>query len=315
MDAPLRLGLIGAGRWGRNYIRTIAAIPEVRLARLASRNPETAGLVPKDCAISSDWREILDKRHLDGVIIATPPALHAEMTRAAVESGLPALVEKPLTLDLAAARAVRDAVERYNGFVMVGHTHLFHPAYRTLKAIAHRYGQIRSIRGDAGNLGPYRSDTPVLWDWGPHDVAMCLDLLGVMPVHVLARSLERRPVEGATGEIIELSLEFPGDKQAQCRFGNLLPKRRRLAVFLEAAVLVYDDLAPQKLTRYPMTDQFMFPEGRGESMEISADLPLTNLVRDFAAAVSTGGHDMSSLSLGIKVVEVLERCDSALKRR
>jgi predicted dehydrogenase len=195
---------------------------------------------------------------------------------------------------------------------MVGHTHLFHPAYRALKAIAPRYGQIRAIRGNAGNFGPYRSDTPVLWDWAPHDVAMCLDLLGMMPTHVLARSLERRPVEGATGEIIELSLEFPGDKRAKCRFGNLLPKQRRLAVFLEAAVLVYDDLAPHKLTRYPMTTQFTLPEGQGEPIEISADLPLGNLVRTFAAAVRGGEHDMSSLSLGIKVVEILERCDSAL---
>jgi predicted dehydrogenase len=234
------------------------------------------------------------------------------MTRAAVEIGLPVLVEKPLTLDLASARAVRDTVGRHNGFVMVGHTHLVHPAYRTLKATAPRYGQIRAIQGDAGDFGPYRPDTPVLWDWGPHDVAMCLDLLGVMPTHVLARSLERRPVEGATGEIIELALEFPVNKLAKFRFGNVLRKQRRLAVFLEAAVLVYDDLAPQKLKRYPMTDQFVFPEGSGESMEVSADMPLSNLVRAFAAAISAGEHDMSSLSLGIKVVEVLERCDSAL---
>jgi predicted dehydrogenase len=309
----VRLGLIGAGRCGRVYIRTIAAVEGVRLSRVASGNPDTAKLVPAGCAVDREWRKILDRQEIDGVIVAAPPAMHAEMIHAAVEAGLPVLVEKPLTLDLASAREVRSTVERHGGFVMVGHTHLFHPAYRKLKEIAPRHGEIRDIQSNAGNLGPYRKDTPVLWDWGPHDIAMCLDLLGVMPQAVRARSIERRAVEGATAEIIELSLDFEGARQARCRFGNLLPKQRRLAVHLGAAVLVYDDLAPRKLTRHPITPRFADPEGEGEPIEISAELPLNNLVSEFAAAIRARKKDLSSLDLGIKVVEVLERCSSALE--
>ena len=136
MADGVRLGLIGAGHWGRVYIRTLAAVEGVRLSRVASRNPGTAQLVPAGCAVDLEWRKILDHRQIDGVIVASPPAMHAEMIRAAVEAGLPVLVEKPLTLDLAAARAVRSTVERHGGFVMVGHTHLFHPAYRKLKELA-----------------------------------------------------------------------------------------------------------------------------------------------------------------------------------
>ena len=43
-NETLRLGLIGAGPWGRNFIRTIDGIDGVTLARLASRNPESAGI-------------------------------------------------------------------------------------------------------------------------------------------------------------------------------------------------------------------------------------------------------------------------------
>src|SRR5229473_890850 len=106
MATPVRLGLIGAGRWGRNYLRTIAATPGVRLARLASRNPDSVRLAPADCAVTPDWRDLLDRNALDGVIIATPAALHAEMALAAMDAGLPVLVEKPLTMDIAQARAL-----------------------------------------------------------------------------------------------------------------------------------------------------------------------------------------------------------------
>ena len=57
---PLRLGLIGAGPWGRNYIRTLKGLDGVRLSRLASRNPDSAGLVGPDCTISEDWRDVME---------------------------------------------------------------------------------------------------------------------------------------------------------------------------------------------------------------------------------------------------------------
>lgn len=312
MATPLRLGLIGAGRWGRNYIRTIAALDGVRLARLASRNPQSAQLVPADCRISTDWRAILDRREIDGVIIATPPALHAEMTRAAVDAGLPVLVEKPLTLNPAAAVALREFVAMRGGFVMVGHTHLFHPAFRELKHAAPRYGKIRAIRSVAGNHGPFRPDTPVLWDWGAHDVAMCLDLLGSLPLQISASYMENRVTQEGCGQVIELVLEFPGQVRATIRIGNLLPRQRQFSVHLDSAAVVYDDLAENKLVVHPATAGSADLQDRGEPVAISPDLPLTREVREFAGAISTNSRDLHSLDLGVQVVETLARVQASL---
>ena len=52
--AKLRLALIGAGRWGRNYIRTVALSSDAELMRVASSNPQTRGLVPASCAVDPD---------------------------------------------------------------------------------------------------------------------------------------------------------------------------------------------------------------------------------------------------------------------
>jgi len=191
---------------------------------------------------------------------------------------------------------------------MVGHTHLFHPAFRKLKAIAPKYGKIRSISSEAGNYGPFRPDTPVLWDWGAHDVAMCLDLLGGGPEEADGCLVDRRMVPEGLGEVVELDLKFSDDVIAHIRVGNILPKRRHFRVNMESAVLVYDDLSPDALT-------VMSSPGFDVAtpIEVGSEKPLTELVKEFAAAIREGRHDTSSLDLGIGVVNVLHRCATNLR--
>ena len=305
MAAPQRLGLIGAGRWGRNYIRTIDALPGVRLSRLASRNPDSVRIAPADCAVVPDWRDLLDRNALDGVIIATPPGLHAEMALAAIDAGLPVLIEKPLTLDIAQARALsRKALER-RAIAMVNHTHLFHPAYRALKSLLPDYGLIREIRAEAGSLGPFRLDTPVLWDWGAHDVAMCIDIMRERPSRVSARILERREVAGGHGETLRLELEFPNRVGATIVVSNILAtKTRRLTVTCDRAALVYDDFAAEKLLVHAREQR--------HAVAFEPDLPLSVVVREFAAAISTRTFDATALDTGLSVVETLSACAATL---
>ncbi len=310
--APLRLGLIGAGRWGRNYIKTIASLDTVRLAALASSNPESTQWVPQDCAIHRDWKAILDPRLIDAVIIATPAALHATMTSAAIEAGLPVLVEKPLTLNLDEALSLRDLAARRQGFVMIDHTHLFNPAYRRMKELLRNCGTLRALSSEAGNTGPFRRDAPVLWDWGAHDVALCLDLLGIPPAKIEAKRLEYRQVDNADGENLELSLSFPTGVEAEIRIGNLMPKCRRLAVLTDSCIMVYDDLAEHKLTRHEIQDNWAHPLGAGQTLTIPSKMPLTQVVEEFAASVSANKFDMESLDLGVAVVTVLDKCEKLI---
>lgn len=289
----LRLGLIGAGRWGRNYVRTIAGRTEVALTRIASRNPETAGLAPRGCAVTAEWREVIHAPDVDGVIVAAPPAAHAEITLEAIRAGRPVLVEKPLALSEAAAREIVAAAAARSVLVMVEHTYLFHAAYRELRRIARREAPVRAIRSAAGGGGRQRSDVPVLWDWAPHDVALCLDLLGEEPREVRAAWEDAR---------LLLGMRFPGGARAEIRIGTVGARQRRFEVELDRATLVFDDLAPQKLVR------------GGAAVAVAAELPLTTAVLEFAAAIAAGSASLESAQLGAAVVRVLARCESELAR-
>jgi predicted dehydrogenase len=140
-----RLGLIGLGSWGRNYVATLQDFPGAKLTRVATRNPDAPALAGPKCKIQEDWRELLKAKDLDGVIITSPAPLHAEQLDAALDAGLPVLIEKPLTLDSSQAKRLLEKAKKKKGYVLVDHIYLFHPAYEELKNRAKALGPIKKI--------------------------------------------------------------------------------------------------------------------------------------------------------------------------
>ncbi|MBC8270009.1 MAG: Gfo/Idh/MocA family oxidoreductase [Rhodospirillaceae bacterium] len=311
---PLRFGLIGAGRWGRIFIETLQRFDAAKLVRLASTNPDSRALVGDDCVLSKDWQDVAGASDIDGVIIATPPAVHAEMAHAAIAAGNPVLVEKPLTLDVKEARALLDFAESKGAIVHVDHVHLYHPAYRALKKEGLGLGPLHAIRSGAGNRGPYRPDASVLWDWGPHDVAMCLDLMGGKPTSVSARLCERRKVEGGEGESIALQLTFAGGLKADIELSNILEKKKRfLVAHYDHESLIYDDCAQDILVREPRPDDAKCLPEAATVIDVPGTQALDQVLTDFTEAIMKAETDLTGLRLGLNVVEVLDDCEKALK--
>lgn len=308
MAGLVRLGLIGVGRWGRNIVRTCATLGDtLSLCAVASTNPQTRQEVPAECAVFGEWREMLTGCALDGVIIATPPQSHAEIAQAAIAAGLSVLVEKPLTTDPAQARQIAAAARAAGVPVMVDHIHLYNPAFRRLLKLAPSMGPIRAIQGLAGNRGPYRSETSVLWDWGPHDVAMMLKLAGgVAPSQVSARRLERKRVDGGIGEVIELRLDFACGIQAISRLGTLMDKCRSMNVACETGTLLYDDMAEAKLVA-------LAPDGSPQVVPVAGPSPLAVILGEFANVAARRAAADDGLDLAIMVVDVLAKAAEALE--
>lgn len=298
-----RLGLLGAGRWGQRYIETIRGLPGLQLAAVSSRNSETAKLVPSGCRVDADWRAVVAGADVDALIIAAPPSLHASMALAAIEAGKPVLIEKPMTLAVDDAREIEAKANERGAVVMVGHTQLFNAAFRRLKRALREIAPVRRIVTSSGNWGPFRAEPSALWDYAPHDVAMCIDLLEATPVRVSARREVHEKTEGGFGDRYLINLAFPRNITAEIRTGNLLrPKRNWLEVQGEKGALYFDDLADTKLTHRT---------GRKEvALTHDAERPLTTQVREFVSAARFGHADTTSVQLGREVVEVLARCEA-----
>ena len=134
MSDAVRLGLVGAGRWGRVFIRTIGECDGVTLTGLASNNPDARALMPEGCRLTKDWRALISDAEVDGLIVTVPPPAQCAIATAAIEAGVPVLLEKPLCLDRVEAERLLNLADSRDALVMVDHTHLYHPAYMALKS-------------------------------------------------------------------------------------------------------------------------------------------------------------------------------------
>ena len=301
----VRFGLIGAGRWGRTIIETVKRIDGMTLTRVGSSNPATPDIVPEGCAVVDDYYEVLDMDAVDAVIVASPAKTHKEYTKRAIAMGLPVFVEKPMTLSSEEAAVLKRALAVTSGLVMVDHTHLYSPAFTAVAELAGAVGPIRFLRGTGGDPDAKdRVDHSVLFDWGAHDVAMALALMGGQPTEVGG---ERLRTCGPGGETIRIDLGFPEGAKGEFTIGTCLDeKTRRLEVHTDRVVLVLDDLAAHKVTLHPPTEGFASPTGPGESVEVHDIAPLDVALITFANAVNMQEEDASQVELGADVVAVLE---------
>lgn len=316
---PVRLGLAGAGPWGQKLIAAIARVPALQLAAVASRNPTTRSIVPKDCAVTEDWRALARDPGIEGVVIATPPALHAEMALGFLAAGKAVFVEKPLALDPASAESIFVQAEKSGVVAMTNHVHLFHPAYTELKRQLQACAPIHGLRTRGGRRGPFRAEVPVLWDWGPHDVAFALDLLGFEPDRVRAEALERRQTPDGMGETLALRLAYHDGPTAELEFGNLYDSPvREMVVRCDSCDLVLDENSSTPLTRLPRREtESCLPEenaaeGKTESVPVASEPPLERALAAFADKIRAGRPDTVELLLGVAVIKVLARAERAL---
>jgi len=110
----LKLGVIGAGAWGRNHVRAAATLPDVALAAVCDTDPKVRERLAHQqpaAYVTGDVADLLGR--VDAVMVASPAATHSAIALQCIEAGLPCLVEKPFALSVRDAEAVaRRAAER-----------------------------------------------------------------------------------------------------------------------------------------------------------------------------------------------------------
>ncbi len=108
----LRVGLIGTSWWADlEHLPGLRARGDVEVTGLCGRDPaRLAALAAKHRVPETyrDWRELLARGRLDALVVSTPNALHREQALAALAAGVHVVCEKPLALDAAQAREMRD---------------------------------------------------------------------------------------------------------------------------------------------------------------------------------------------------------------
>jgi len=294
----LHIGVIGAGRWGRNVIRTIQSLTGAQLDAVVSSNPDTTKLVGDNCQVHHDVQSLLNGKKLDGIAICTPPATHFDIVHDILDAGIPIFIEKPLTFDPTEADTLVRLAAAAGTWGMVDHIHLFSGAFQKLLVTLPDIGEVTAIRSVAGNTGPVRSDADVLWDWGPHDVAM---MLSVLHEPIQADS-ETRPLPEGAAEVT-LRLMFPGDIHATAVLNNGLKNRiREFAVEGTKGTLRYIDTGPEHRCMLETNE-------KSQTLLVETAKPLTTALESFVACIKNNTPPRSNLTFGAEVVRILAVAD------
>jgi predicted dehydrogenase len=139
MSGKLRIGVIGCGWWSTDYhMPGLLSHPDAVLA--AASDPDAGHLkaaleayhIPSGYA---DYREMLAREQLDGVIVATPHKTHFEIARDVLDSGLHLLLEKPMTLFAWEARALVELAGQRQREIVMGYHFPFYPHVQRARAV------------------------------------------------------------------------------------------------------------------------------------------------------------------------------------
>jgi len=128
-DAPpaserISLGIIGVNGMGRGNLGNCARHDDVVVTAVCDAWKKRLDPVVAQHAATAkghtDYRELLARKDVDAVIIATPPHWHARMAVDAVEAGKDIYLQKPMTLYPDETLAVRNAVNRHKRISQIG---------------------------------------------------------------------------------------------------------------------------------------------------------------------------------------------------
>jgi predicted dehydrogenase len=139
----VRIGIVGYGMMGKAHsygyreaprLRELPVRPRLRL--ISGRRRE---LVEKAAAaygieeVTTDWRQIVERKDIDIVDICTPPGTHAEIAAAAAAAGKAVICEKPFATSYAEGRSALDAAQRAGVLNAVGFNYRRLPAVSLMK--------------------------------------------------------------------------------------------------------------------------------------------------------------------------------------
>ncbi len=148
----IHVGMIGVGGMGTVHLQAfmkqtdeekdiqIVAVSDIYTKR-KQRARDIAKLTDKE--VHHDYRELLARNDVDAVLIAAPDHWHGQMALDALAAGKDVYLEKPMTHTLEEARALVDAVKKYDRILQVGNQGLSAPSTRKSKELI-----------DAGEIGP-----------------------------------------------------------------------------------------------------------------------------------------------------------------
>lgn len=208
----INVGIIGPGARGQDVMRSFLRVPGVRFSALCDvyepRFAQARAITGEQTPAMTDYRELLDRKDVDVVVVATPLGLHEEHVMAVLDSGRPIYSEKDMALSLEGCDRIYAAVKRTKLLYQFGTQYHYAPWFQEALARikAGKIGQVMQMYGFWHRNHDWRRPVPdpsdvklerlINWrmyrdmsggifaEFGTHMIQWANEMFGGMPVSV-----------------------------------------------------------------------------------------------------------------------------------
>jgi phthalate 4,5-cis-dihydrodiol dehydrogenase len=149
MDKPIKLGLAGLGTAGRAFLPAIRKHAGFDLVAVAepAEEPRAEIIAEDHVAGYASLSQMLAHPDLDAVLIGTPTNMHPDHVAAAAAAGKHVLVEKPMAIEIAEAKAMVRRADESGKVLLVGHSHSYDMPIREMRNViaSGELGRVRMV--------------------------------------------------------------------------------------------------------------------------------------------------------------------------
>lgn len=328
------LAQIGCGYWGPNLLRNFSALPDCRVKYVVEFSPDRRKFVEKSFpltkAVESPQTAFADPE-VTAVIIATPAGTHYQLAKEALLAGKHVFVEKPLATKATEVDELGRLAAERKLTLMVGHTFIYNAAVRYVKKLIDggELGEVRYIYSQRLNLGRIRSDIDALWNFAPHDISIIQYWLGnPEPLAVSRQGMDY--MQDHIDDVVFLNVVYPGKIMANIHVSWLDPQKvRKMIVVGSRKMVVYDDMADDKITIYdkgidrrailgenmdfdaPQRMEYSYRSGDILLPQVKFTEPLKAEAEHYLDCIRNGREPLTGAGHARTVVSILERARPA----
>jgi predicted dehydrogenase len=149
MSGRARIGIIGAGWWAvANHIPALKALPDCEIVAVNRLGSQELAEIQSAFGIEhgfEDYREMLARVEMDGVVVSSPHVLHFEHASAALGRGCHVLVEKPMTTTAEDARKLVQLAAKAKREIVIAYGWNFKPWTAEARRLAAGVGRVEHL--------------------------------------------------------------------------------------------------------------------------------------------------------------------------
>lgn len=318
--------IIGYGYWGPILLRNFNANRNIKVKIVCDRNLDKLDNVVEispNIRISTDSDDVFCDQSIDIVVIATQATCHYELTRKALLHNKHVFVEKPFTLNSRDAFELVRLNKEKKRLVMVDHTYLFTPQYKSIKNFIknEKLGNLYHFHSTRADFGLFQKDTSILWHLLYHDIYMLQDLFGIVPIQMIIAAADSHIIDGIY-DTLNISIRYESGLSVDIICNMLFPiKERKIVITGDRKILLWDDIIEEKIRIWkkqvgldPTTGRLTYDvEDSYTRLEYENREALQNEVEYFVSCLHENEVPINNDESGSAVVQFLESVNAAIE--